>query len=228
MEKVSFIDVIARYRNGERDFSGTDMQNAAKAGLDLKGIIFRGSDLSGTNFSNSELSNADFSDCNLGRCLFDNAVLRSASFEGANLSRASMRGVVIDRTVFRKANFMWAHLCGNDLMKADLADAVLDWSCLIGTQVTDDQAQAIPQAALLTRTGKHEGQQMQPGGNYGYPNLQAKGGYGQAQSGQGYGGGTQPQQGSYVLGSGEYREEQREDLSLPAPLRKKKQEDKEY
>lgn len=229
MQRVNFTEVIARYRNGERDFSHVILQNADMSNVSLQGIIFIGSDLTGTNFSNSDLADADFTDCNLSKCLFDNAVLKNTKFEGANLTRASIRNVAIERTSFRKANFMWAHLCGNDLVRADLTDAVLDWSCLIGSNVTDEQAAAIPQQALLTRTAQH---QTQTAGNYGYP-VQGKSGYGQIQQAgqQGYGGGqSQGQaQGNYVLGQGEYHAETSKGTSgLPPPLQKKKEEHKEY
>jgi uncharacterized protein YjbI with pentapeptide repeats len=221
MEKMSFTQVLSDYRNGRINFSNISMQNADMSNVSLPGIIFTGSDLSATNFSNSDLTGAIFADCNLSRCLFDKAVLKNSNFECANLTRASIRGVVIDKTIFRKANFMWAHLCGNDLVRADLTDAVLDWSCLIGTNISDEQAAAIPEQALLTRSSQHSEKD--------YASLQAKTGYGEINQGsQNYSSPQGPAEGNYVIGAAsEYQSEVKKEIGPPG-LQKKKEDHKEY
>ena len=141
-------EVIERYGNGERDFSTIRLISANLSGLNLQGIVFNNADVSNCNFSNSDLSKSDFSGAILDRANFSGAILRDANFSGAHMNNADIRNVQIDNTSFRGTNLMFAHLCGNDLVRANLQDAKLDWSCLVGSQMTQQQIAAVPQQAM--------------------------------------------------------------------------------
>lgn len=143
-------DIVSSYESGKRDFSGSVAKGANLSSISLKGVIMRRCDLSFCNFSNSDLTDADFSHAELAGAILTGAVLRNTKFEKADLSRANIRNATIDNTNFHGANFMWAHLCGNDMLKADLKDAVLDWSCLIDTRLSADQVKLVPKGAVLS------------------------------------------------------------------------------
>ena len=58
---------------------------------------------------------------------------------------------------------MFAHLCGNDLVKANLNDAKLDWSCLVGSKMTQEQIVSLPKQAMVATVMNQEQQPMQSG-----------------------------------------------------------------
>lgn len=142
-------DIIEGYRRGGK-FSGVKLHNADFTGLNLRSIVLRNCDLGFSSFAACDLTNADFSGSNLTGCNFSGAVLRNANFQNSNLSRANISKVIIENTIFRNANFLFAHLCGNDLMKTDLSGAILDWSCLIDTKLTEQQLAAVPKGAIVS------------------------------------------------------------------------------
>ena len=142
-------EVIERYGNGERDFSTIRLISANLSGLNLQGIVFNNADVSNCNFSNSNLTDASFSGAILDRANFANAILINVNFSDAHMTNADIRKVQIDNTNFFRANLMFAHLCGNDLVRANLQDAKLDWSCLVGSSMTQKQISAVPQQAMV-------------------------------------------------------------------------------
>lgn len=151
--------LIESHRRGEK-FSGIKLHNADFTGLNLHSIVLRNCDLGFSVFAGADLTNADFSSSNLAGCNFSGAILRNAKFQNANLSRANVSKALIEGTDFRNANFMFAHLCGNDLMKADLSGAALDWSCLIDTKLTEQQFSAVPQHAVLSLSPEEHGYKL--------------------------------------------------------------------
>lgn len=147
-------EIIERYKKGEK-FADVTLHNADFTGLNLRGIVLKHCDFSFSSFSACDLTDADFSGCNLAGCNFSGAILRNTNFENASFTRATVSKALIDNTNFRRASFMFAHLCGNDLMKADLTNATLDWSCLIDTKLTEQQLSAVPKDAILSMSEVH-------------------------------------------------------------------------
>ena len=88
-------EVLQRYQDGERDFSGIDLSYE-----DLRWENFSGSNFSGANLSNASLEDADFSGVNLS-----NVDLENANLEGTNLQDAILEG----------ANFQGATYYDSDL-----------------------------------------------------------------------------------------------------------------
>ncbi len=107
MAEITREELLARYKAGERDFSGLDF-----SGLDLSGIrdeellsqdcyaflkanyalnrcIFRGANLTHVNFSRTTINFGDFQDAILFGADFSNN-----SFSGANFTGADMREVI--------------------------------------------------------------------------------------------------------------------------------------
>ncbi len=134
--------------------------------LNLKDKDFKFADLSWSTFGSADLTNADFSNAILTRCSFKGAVLRNTIFRDADLTFADFRFAIIDNANFAGANLMWAHLCNTSMLRANLKDAKLDWSCLIGSQLSEHQASALPSNALFV-DGGHKGESS-------YANYQAK------------------------------------------------------
>lgn len=135
--------------------------------LNLKNKDFKFADLSWSTFGSADLTNADFSNAKLTRCSFKGAVLRNTIFRDADLTFADFRFAVIDNVNFAGANLMWAHLCNTSMLRANIKDAKLDWSCLIGSQLTEHQANALPSNALFV-DGGHKSDSSP------YANYQAK------------------------------------------------------
>ena len=156
-------ELVEKYRKGERDFSNIKLPNADLSGLDLRRMIFISADLSNCNFSNSDLTNSDFSGAILDRVNFAGAILRNTNFSGAHMTNADIRNVQIDNTNFARANLMFAHLCGNDLVKADLNNAELDWSCLVGSAMTQEQIATVPKQAMIATITRQDQMPMQSG-----------------------------------------------------------------
>jgi len=78
--RMTATEILAKYKQGERNFSG----------LDLAGADFSFADLSNVNFSGSNLKNADFSFANLEGDNFTGADLTNANLESANLNNAEL------------------------------------------------------------------------------------------------------------------------------------------
>ncbi len=121
--------------------------------VNLRNRNFRFADLSWSTFGSADLTNADFSNSILTRCSFKGAMLRNTNFRDADLTFADFRFAVIDNVNFAGANLMWAHLCNTNILRANLKDAKLDWSCLIGSQLSEHQANALPPNALFVDGG---------------------------------------------------------------------------
>ncbi len=157
-------ELTRKYQDGERNFSTIRLHSADLSRLNLRGAVFNHADLSNCNFSNSDMTGADFSGAILDRVNFAGAILTNVNFSNAKMNNADIRNVMIDNTSFRGANLMFAHLCGNDLARADLNDAKLDWSCLVGSQMTQEQIVAVPkQAMVATVTMQQQQVSMQSG-----------------------------------------------------------------
>jgi uncharacterized protein YjbI with pentapeptide repeats len=126
MAEITREELLARYKAGERDFSGLDF-----SGLDLSGIqdeemlaqydyaflkadyalnrcIFRGANFSYVNFKGTCIAH-----CNFRSSILFGANLSCCSFSGANFTEADMREVTFDNgegigVIFENTNFTGA------------------------------------------------------------------------------------------------------------------------
>ena len=96
-------ELTARYKAGERNFRGLDLNGEA---LDL-----RDSNLAGADFSESFIF-ADFRGANLERSVFDRANVKTCDFRGANLRGASFREAAVDAADFSGAEMTDASFDG--------------------------------------------------------------------------------------------------------------------
>jgi uncharacterized protein YjbI with pentapeptide repeats len=99
---ASFRELLDRYRAGERDFSGAELDQ--DAGNDLSGVCLDGADLSRSyvvaSFQRASLRGARFREANVKTCDFRGADLRDADFSGAALCSTRFDGARLDGARF--------------------------------------------------------------------------------------------------------------------------------
>jgi uncharacterized protein YjbI with pentapeptide repeats len=128
-------ELLERYQQGERNFSGIDLQDASLQNIslrhsDLLGANLRGAnlyhaDLRGTNLSGADLWRADLRQANL-----QGAILHNADLRDTNMREANLRGAILRDADLRDALLWRANLHEADLQGADLRGANIDFSCL--------------------------------------------------------------------------------------------------
>ena len=97
-------EVLIRYRDGERYFGHSNLDEAA--------CDFRGVNLEGADFCQSFIV-ADFRDANLQSADFTGCNIKTCNFRGANLQHAIFRGALLEST-----NFTMSVLLGADFESA--------------------------------------------------------------------------------------------------------------
>jgi hypothetical protein len=138
-------ELINRYNNSERDFSGVEIPNANLQDADLSGICLTGAMLLGANLRSAkmveaDLSYADLRGAEMGGIYLKGADLTGANLRGANISAANMEEtklayanlretLIAESNLFgadlRGANLRDAEMWGSDLSEADLEDAIM-------------------------------------------------------------------------------------------------------
>ncbi|MDA0674644.1 MAG: pentapeptide repeat-containing protein, partial [Cyanobacteria bacterium] len=98
-------ELLARYDQGERDFSKVLLNECNLAGAQLPRIVLRQASLNIVNLSTANLSHGDL----------EGASLNVSRFSGANLSQARMCHVQLN-----VANLIRAILVGADLTEASM------------------------------------------------------------------------------------------------------------
>ena len=182
MKNITSAELLEKYGSGERDFSNLNISGINLSSVVIRDAIFRQCDFSNANLSNSDFTDCDFSNSMMSRCILDKSILKNVNFLGCDLTGASLRDILVDNTSFRNSKLMFAHLCGNDMLKCDLNNAVLEWSCLIGTSLDERVLDKIPKTAI---TGGIDNIST-------YSSESRKGGYGVSTEPSGYGKESEP------------------------------------
>jgi len=115
-------ELLKKYNEGRRDFSGSDLRNAILSHAYLRNAILSNANLSGVDFSRADLSNSY-----LSHAYLRNAILSNANLSWVNLSDACLS----------YANFSGANFSGADLSYADLSNANLSGANLSGAKIND-------------------------------------------------------------------------------------------
>jgi hypothetical protein len=141
-DHMASLTLIARYNNGERDFSSIELPNANLEGADLRGIdlvlaklpraILRFTNLSDANLSYADLRGADFTGANLQR----------ADLSGANLREAIMTPTDLTDADLRYANLRDADLTDAYMTNSNLDDAIVSRAALPVNMDEDQLAMA--------------------------------------------------------------------------------------
>jgi uncharacterized protein YjbI with pentapeptide repeats len=116
-------EILRRYNDGERNFSGIIAPNSDFSGMNMAGIIFRRAKLAPSVFKGCNLKGADFSFAEIQDSCFDNADLRNAKFPDAILFNSSFRNAKISGASFHNAKISDCDFKGCDINSADFSGA---------------------------------------------------------------------------------------------------------
>ena len=125
-KKMTAEELLERYANGERDFSGISF----KRGLRLEGAEIPDIDLSG-----STLVRAKFEQANLSRAKLSRANLSRANLECVNLTEANLSYASISEGILIGADLSYANLSYAKLTTVGLVDVDLTGAILVGTVI---------------------------------------------------------------------------------------------
>jgi uncharacterized protein YjbI with pentapeptide repeats len=113
MAPKTFRELLDRYRRGERQFVGSDLDEDPDR--DLSGLTLDGIDLSDSfvvaTFASSSLRGSKFCRANVKTCDFRGCDLRDADFSGAALDATSFVGARLDGARFQGAT-IYSHTLG--------------------------------------------------------------------------------------------------------------------
>jgi uncharacterized protein YjbI with pentapeptide repeats len=140
-------ELLARFAEGERDFSESELEGANFEGVELVGVDLSRSNLSRANFQAARLDSArlhgacleaavlrraSLTDCDLSR-----ANLCEADLTGATLNTAKLDGAFLEGALLIRARLESSDLIGADLSSADLVGASLETADLEGANLSD-------------------------------------------------------------------------------------------
>ncbi|MEG4350942.1 pentapeptide repeat-containing protein [Microcoleus sp. LAD1_D3] len=142
--------IVKRYTEGDRDFTGINLNEANLSRINLSQSILRGASLFVTNLSGANLSEVNLSEANLNvarlsstnlsRAILNGATLNVANLVRADLSaaqliRASLIRSELVRCELSKTNFSGANLTEADLREVKLTEANLCGANLSGANL---------------------------------------------------------------------------------------------
>jgi uncharacterized protein YjbI with pentapeptide repeats len=165
-ELLKRFELVKRYAEGDRDFTGINLNEANLSRINLSQSILRRASLFITNISGANLSESDlsFANLNVARLSSTNlsrAILNGASLNVANLVRADLseaqligasmiRGELV-RCELSKTNFSGANLTEADLREVKLTEANLCGANLAGANLRGASAKS----ANFTKANLH-------------------------------------------------------------------------
>jgi uncharacterized protein YjbI with pentapeptide repeats len=144
-------ELIARYREGEREFKSVDLPNANLEDADLRGIDLGNARLPGANLRFTNLSDANLSYANLLGADFT-----GANLQGADLSGANLREAIMNPTDLTDADLSYANLRDADLTDSYMTNTNLDEAIIGGTALppTIDEDQLLMAKNLAIHPGQ--------------------------------------------------------------------------
>lgn len=149
-ELLKRFELVKRYAEGDRDFTGINLNEANLSRINLSQSILRRASLFVTNISGANLSESDLSEANLNVARLSStnlsrAILNGATLNVANLVRADLTGAqLIGASLIRgelvrcelvKTNFSGANLTEADLREVKLTEANLCGANLSGANL---------------------------------------------------------------------------------------------
>jgi len=129
-------DIVAKYKNGIRDFTGADLTGACLAGACLAGSDLTGADLTGACLAGSDLTGANLTGANLTGAYLTGANLTGANLTGSYLTRSDLTGACLARAYLAGSYLARANLTGANLARANLTGAYLTGANLTGAYLT--------------------------------------------------------------------------------------------
>jgi 2-iminobutanoate/2-iminopropanoate deaminase len=145
-------ELLAKYAEGERNFSSAKLSGINLKGADLREINLTTADLTtanltSANFYNANLSKASLKGANLTQAYLVEADLSYANLEGTNLAQIHLQGANLHLTRLYKVDLSGLNLANTDLSQAYLQGANLTRVCLQGANLE----RAVLDEAVLIR-----------------------------------------------------------------------------
>ena len=138
--------LVKRYTEGDRDFTGINLNEANLSRINLSQSILRGASLFVTNISGANLSEANLSEANLNvarlsstnlsRAILNGATLNVANLVRADLSAAQLIGASLIRSELVRCELSKANFSGANLTEADLREVKLTQANLSGANLS--------------------------------------------------------------------------------------------
>lgn len=123
-------EILKKYADGERNFSGVNITEINLTRANLTGIDFSDATLSIANLTGANLSEANLTGAKLNVAKMSGANFSQAKFNGAilnvaNLVRANLKGTQFIQAALIRAELIRAELSGANLREANLSGADL-------------------------------------------------------------------------------------------------------
>jgi len=138
--------LVKRYTEGDRDFTGINLNEANLSRINLSQSILKGASLFVTNISGANLSEANLSEANLNvarlsstnlsRAILNGATLNVANLVRADLSAAQLIGASLIRSELVRCELSKANFSGANLTEADLREVKLTQANLCGANLS--------------------------------------------------------------------------------------------
>jgi hypothetical protein len=121
--KISVEELVARYSDGERDFSGADLSMTRLVNCDFSDAVFE----------NTNFTNATFLKCSFNRACFNNSNLtriniESVNFQSCQLEKAILVGCQCQFVNFNYANLRYAKFMGSNIRESSFEDTELSYA----------------------------------------------------------------------------------------------------
>ncbi|MEG4282124.1 pentapeptide repeat-containing protein [Microcoleus sp. A006_D1] len=126
-ELLKRFELVKRYTEGDRDFTGINLNEANLSRINLSQSILRRASLFVTNISGANLSETDLSEANLN----------VARLSSVNLSRAILNGASLNVANLVKADLSGAQLIGASLIRGELVRCELSKTNFSGANLTE-------------------------------------------------------------------------------------------
>ena len=145
-ELLKRFELVKRYTEGERDFTGINLNEANLSRINLSQSILRRASLFVTNISGANLSEVDLSEANLNvarlsstnlsRAILNRATLNVANLVRADLSEAQLIGASLIRGELVRCELVKTNFSGANLTEADLREVKLTEANLCGANLS--------------------------------------------------------------------------------------------
>jgi len=158
MSRGNWVDAdFSGLKNLHEKFSSSNMQRCFFIGSDLSGLLLRSNNVNNCDFSSSDISGSHIQNSNLQNNQFKDCQLKETEFSGSNIDGCDFSGVNFTGTEFSKSNIFGCDFTGadftgvliksggfsgelvksGDLEKNTIANAVLNNTSFIDTQIAD-------------------------------------------------------------------------------------------
>ena len=118
-------ELLVRYDNGERDFSGIDLVLSSEAffdymGIELKGLLLRDIVLRGAVLREVDMREVDLSGADLGGIFMENCNLHKAIIQDANLRGACLNECTFNDVDLRGSNLNYVNASFSSFREAKI------------------------------------------------------------------------------------------------------------